>query len=78
MTNEAKKRLLDVVSAKRLTIGVSVTLNSIDSYDVDLMRECVEPIDDAGEAKILYQINAIVRRTNLSVWFLPRIFGQSQ
>ena len=48
MTNEAKKRLLDVVSAKRLTIGVSVTLNSIDSYDLDLTRECVEPIDDAG------------------------------
>jgi hypothetical protein len=49
----------------------TVTLKALDSHDANVTRECIEPIDDAREAKILYQINAIIRRSNLCVRFLP-------
>jgi len=66
-----------MTDCKRLTIK-PLTLGPLDLHDANFTRECVQPIDDAREAKISYQVNAIIERSNLRVRFLPGVFGKSQ
>ena len=57
---------------------VSWGLNPLDTNDTHFANESIEPIGDLHRSRMFHQINAIIRRPDLRVRFLPRIVDQPQ